>query len=130
MPGFGSVTYNTINIHHMEGSSIQQAGAHSSLAQTVNYIPQDITDLRRALDLLEQHLDELGLDSAAKRKASTQITTLKAQFDGEPDSESVRQIGKTLRNITEGAIGSLVATAVQPGVWAFVGQVLARWFGG
>jgi hypothetical protein len=129
MPGFGPITYNTINIHHMEGSSIQQAGAQSNLAQSDGYSAQDLADLRRALDLLTQNLDVLNLDDTAKRKAFTQIATLNAQLTGEADPDSMRQIGKSLRNITEGAIGGLIASAVQPGVWKFVGDVFARWFG-
>jgi hypothetical protein len=41
----------------------------------------------------------------------------------------VEQAGRTLRNITEGAIESLLATAAQPTVWARVSQVTQRLFG-
>ena len=42
------------------------------------------------------------------------------QLGNESDRVIVNQAGRTLRNITEGAIGSLVATvaiAAQPGIW-------------
>ena len=52
------------------------------------------------------------------KRASAQIAIIEAQAtDDEPDPVIIKQAGSTLRNITEGAIGSLVATAVQPAVW-------------
>jgi hypothetical protein len=48
----------------------------------------------------------------------------------ELDPIIVKQAGKTLRNITEGAIGSLLSAAVQPSIWQFVANVFARFFGG
>jgi hypothetical protein len=137
-PGFGLVSYNTIInttinntiVHHMEGSTIQQAGAHSTLVQSVTYSQQDLDDLRRALDLLEKHVNELGLEEAAKRKALVQVATLKAQLTDEPDSVIIKQAGRTLRNITEGVIGGLIANGVQPSIWQFVGGVFVRLFGG
>jgi hypothetical protein len=52
-PGFGSVTYNTIHIHHMQGGAIAQAGAHSTQHQTI-YNSQDLDDLRQAIEILER----------------------------------------------------------------------------
>jgi hypothetical protein len=127
--GFGSTTYNTINIQSMNQSSIQQAGAESVQSVSNVYGAQDLADLERAVDLLDEHLHELGLASLENRKARTQINTLKVQLAGDPDPGSIREIGKTLRNITEGAIAGLVAAAAQPSVWSFVEAVLKRSFG-
>jgi hypothetical protein len=74
------------------------------------------------------HLNELALDARQKQKAEAQIATLQAQLTDEPDPVIVRQAGRTLRNITEGAIGSLLATAVQPAVWQWIQQVMAAHF--
>ena len=46
------------------------------------------------------------------------------------DRVIVKQAGRTLRNITEGAIGSLIATAAQPTVWAWAAPIIAKLFGG
>jgi len=127
-PGFGPVTYNTINIHHMEGSSIQQAGSHSTQAQSATYGQQDFDDLKRALDLLEQNFEQLRLDAATAKSARAQIGTLKAQLINEPNPVILKEAGKTLRNVTEGVVGGLITTAVQPGIWQFVQDVLARLF--
>jgi hypothetical protein len=127
-PGFGNVTYNTVHIHHMENSSLQQAGANSTQVQSIQYGEQDLSDLKRALDLLEEHFDELQLDPTASRSAKAQIGTLKAQLIDRPNPTILRESGRTLRNITEGVTGGLIATAVQPGVWQFVHDVLLRLF--
>ena len=69
------------------------------------------------------------MDTRQKLKANAQIATLKAQLTDEPDPVIVKQAGRTLRNITEGAIGSLLATAAQPTVWAWVREIMPRLFG-
>jgi hypothetical protein len=48
---------------------------------------------------------------------NAQIATLKAHLTDEPDFVIAQQGGRTHWNITEGAIASLLATAVQPTVW-------------
>ena len=96
------------------------------LRQTVNmgFQPQDLT---RLVADLTQHLDDLNLDARQKQRAEAQIAALRAELAGdEPDPAIVRQAGRTLRSITEGAIGSLLATAVtQPAVWQWIHQMLA-----
>jgi hypothetical protein len=124
--GFGSVTYNTVTIHHMEHSAIQQAGAKAYQVQSIGYSAQELANLQKALDLFEKHVDELDLDDATKKKALAQVATIQAQLTDEPDPVIVKQAGRTLRNITEGAIGGLIATAAQPGIWQFVADVLTK----
>lgn len=95
----------------MVGSSVQQAGADANQEQTLTYIsPEQRSDLERLVTEFTAHLEELNIDPSQKRKAQTQIATIKAQLsDDEPDPVIIKQAGRTLRNITEGAIGSLVA---------------------
>lgn len=76
-----------------------------------------------------EHLSELKLAPADHKRAAAQLQTIQAQLSDEPDPVIVRQAGRTLRNITEGAIGSLVATAVQPGVWHMIALLLGTYFG-
>ena len=83
-------------------------------------------DLRRLVAEFTDHIDELKLDARQKQKAEAQISTLRAQLADEPDPIIVNQAGRTLQNITEGAIGSLLAAAVQPTVWQWVHQTMAQ----
>ncbi len=83
--------------------------------------------LTRLVTDLTTHLDELNLDARQKQRAEAQIAALRAELAGEePDPAIVRQAGRTLRSITEGAIGSLLATAAtQPAVWQWIHDMLA-----
>ena len=132
--GFPSVTYNnvynTVHIGSMVGSSVQQAGARANQKQTIAYGSQEErSNLERLIVELTTHLNELNIDANQKQKAGAQIATIKAQLtDDEPDPVIIKQAGRTLRNITEGAIASLVATAVQPTVWHSVLHAMAMLF--
>jgi hypothetical protein len=131
---FPSVSYNivnnTMNVGTMSNSPVQQGGVQSAQNQTVSYGPQDIADLNRLVTEFTSHLGELPIGAQQRQKAEAQIATLKAQLTDEPDPVIIKQAGRTLRNITEGAIGSLLATAAtQPTVWAWVIQTMHRLFG-
>jgi hypothetical protein len=119
---FPSVTYNTINVAHMVSSTIQQAGAGSTI--TTSYSVEAVENLSKLVAVFESRLGELKLDEAKERAARAQVATIKAQLADEPDPVIVNQAGRTLRNITEGAIGSLVATAAQPEIWHWVQGVM------
>lgn len=98
--------------------------------QIVSYEGENLDDLRHLVEVFDSHLDDLNLDPAGNRKARAQIATIKAQLEENPDPVIVNQAGRTLRNITEGAIASLIATAAQPTVWATAAAILTKLFGG
>jgi hypothetical protein len=102
-------------------SSNVQIGDSNTISQTLGIQPSDLT---RLVTELTTHLEELGLDARQQQRAEVQIATLKTELAGDPSPEIVRQAGHTIRNITEGAIGSLLATAAQPAVWQWVHQML------
>lgn len=122
------IVYNSTNIETAINSPVQQAGAHSTQRQVITYGAQERVDLARLVREVGDHLDELKLGAAATQRAIAQLATLRAQLGDEPNSIIVREAGRTLRNITEGAIGSLLATAVQPTVWSWVAETMARLF--
>ncbi len=128
----GSITVNnnTVHVGSAANSPIQQAGAHSVQAQTTTYSEQDRSDLTRLVDDLAAHLDELQLDARQQQKAKAQVATLHAQLSDEPDPVIVKQAGRVLRNITESAIASVIATATtQPAMWTWVQAHMAMLFG-
>jgi hypothetical protein len=129
---FPSATYNivnnTVHVGTAVNSPMQQAGSGSSQHQTVTYNLHQIDELRRTLTEITSHFDELKLNPVQARIARAQIATLESQLDVEPNPVILRQAGHTLRNITEGAIASLIVTAVQPVPWARIADVLGRLF--
>jgi hypothetical protein len=82
-------------------------------------------DLSTLVTELSANIGELNLDGPKRQKAEAQIATLRAQLTDEPNPVIVEQAGRTLRNVTEEAIASLIATAVQPSVWHTIQSLLA-----
>jgi hypothetical protein len=130
---FPSVTYNyvnnTLHVGTAVNSPLQQGGAASSQNVTITYEAADLSDLRRVLDHLAENMAALKLGEVEARKARAQIATLQAQLDSDPDPIIVRQAGKTLRNVTEGAIAGLIAAGIQPALWSAAATLFARLFG-
>lgn len=123
-----NIVNNTTNIGTAIHPSVQQAGNKSTQYQTITYDAMDRAELTRLIGDFKDHLQELQLDSIATRKANAQIATIQAQLIDELNPIIVQQAGRSLRNITEGAIAGLIAAAVQPTVWASVAAVMARLF--
>jgi hypothetical protein len=123
-----NIVHNTMNVGTVSNAPLQQGGINSTQNQTVTYNAQDIADLGRLVSEIAAHIDELGLDTRQKLKAEAQIATINAQLIDEPDPIIIKQAGHTLRNITEGAIGSLLAAAAQPTVWVWVHKIMDKLF--
>ncbi|MGB9455388.1 MAG: hypothetical protein WCB12_05060 [Bryobacteraceae bacterium] len=117
-----SAVHYTTNYYGSVGN-VAQNSEHFSQTASIGIQPKD---LARLVSDMTAHLNELDLDAHQKQRAEAQISALKAELAGDPDAAVVRQAGHTLRNITEGAIGSLIATAAQPGVWHWIHQTLSN----
>ena len=111
------------NFFHGPVGNLAQNSERFSQASTVS-VPRE--DLSRLVTELANHLNELALDTQQKRRAEAQIAALKVELEGTPDNSVVRQAGQTLRNVTEGAIASLLATAAQPTIWHWIQQILSK----
>jgi hypothetical protein len=82
-------------------------------------------DLTRFVIEFRTHMADLRLSPEDANRVNAQLETIEAQVGGEPNPIIVREAGRTIRNITEGAIGSLLATATQPHVWIWLHSILA-----
>lgn len=111
-----------INTFYGPVGNVAQNSEQFSQSTTNDVAPHDLS---RLVSDLSAHLHELNLGALQQQRAEAQIVALKAELTGEPDPTLVRQAGCTLRNITEGAIGSLLAAGVQPSVWQWIHQMLA-----
>jgi hypothetical protein len=113
----------------MYGSRIQQAGVHSLLSLSFSRGSDERADLKTALQEISESIHKLKLDERGRRKAEVQIATIQAQLaDDEPESGIIASAGVTLRNVTEGAIASLLAAAAQPTIWRWVSEVMTALF--
>ena len=118
-----SFTQNTVNASTVINSPIQQGGEHSVMTQSVNNYSRE--DLQNLVKTFEERIDELSLDPAARRKVLAQVGTIKSQLEDDPNPAIIKEAGRTLRNITEGVIGSLISAAVQPSIWVGIQHILA-----
>jgi|SRR5579862_90194 len=111
------------NVFYGPVGNLAQNSEHFTQAAKMGIESQDLALLTREF---ANHLDELNLDAREKRRVEAQIATLQVELAGDADPAIVKQAGRTLRDITEGAIGSLLATAAQPGIWHWIHQTLAN----
>lgn len=102
--------------------AIAQNSEHFSQSADV-HVP--IQEIAKFANDFADHLDELNLTARQKQRAEAQLAILRAEATAELDIGIVRQAARTLRSITEGAIGSLLATAAQPAIWHWIQQTLA-----
>lgn len=103
--------------------SVAQQSHDFSQTTALGIQPQELITLVKEL---AEHIGELQLDAGDRQRVEAQIATLKAQqLTNQPDPVIVRRAGHTLKSITEGAIGSLLATAAQPTVWLTIHKLLA-----
>lgn len=110
------------NVFHGPVGNVAQNSEHVNQVANAGIQPGDLAKL---VVELTTHLDELNLDIYQKQRAEAQIAVLEAELSADPDPAIVNQAARTLRSVMEGAIGSLVATAAQPGVWQWIHQALA-----
>jgi hypothetical protein len=111
------------NVIYGNVGNISQNSEHFTQTASVGVPPQDLGKL---VTEFANHLDELKLDGRQRQRAEAQLAIIKTELSGEPDATIVKQAGRSLRTITEGAISSLLATAAQqPTVWHWIHQTLA-----
>jgi hypothetical protein len=118
------VNQNFINIGKAINSPITQ-GIESTQTVTTNYSSISKDELIEFVNSFRENLTDLDLPSSDERKVNAQLATIEAQLIDEPNQEILKQAFTTLKNVTEGAIGSLLATAAQPGIWGAIQAVLS-----
>ena len=114
----GAHPQTVINIGEMHNSPFQNIGAGGSGVQNTDY-QMSSADLRSIIDLYRENVGELNLSPEERRKADKAIKTIEHQIeDDEPDQSIVRQAGKSLKEIVQGAIGGALGNAISnPAVW-------------
>jgi hypothetical protein len=110
-----------IHIGTNSNSPIQQLGAGARGTQTTTYeITRD--DLEKVAALFREHGSELNLEPKLQKQADAQVATIEAQLlQDAPNPVIVREAGKSLKTIAEGALGNLVAAGLStPTLWQWL----------
>jgi hypothetical protein len=113
------------NTFHGPVGNVAQNSSEFSQTAGFDVKPENLLKL---VEELSAHFDELRLDLRQKQRAEAQLATLRAELKDEADPEIVKQAGRSLRNLTEGAIASLIATAAQPTVWHWLQETMKTLF--
>jgi hypothetical protein len=102
----------TINYNApVSNSQIQQGSPHA--AQTMTAGDADKQAVERFLKMLNENLQELGLDPGSAERMKAEINTVTTQLgSGNPDRSILRESIHTIRNTIEGCAGSLIASGL------------------
>jgi hypothetical protein len=104
---------NITTVGTMIGSQIQQ-GSHGS-RQSQSQFQVDIGKLQAFTRHFRENLPRLELSARDKAESEADLATLEAQaVSGRPKISIVRESLQSLRNILEGAAGSVVASDLLP----------------
>jgi hypothetical protein len=124
-----NIVNNTVNVGTAVNSPVQQSGHHSTQHQSIAYGADDLRKIERLMTDLTDKFEELKLDPNQAGNARAQIATLQAQLGAaDPDPTILRQAGKSLRNITEGAIAGLIVAGAQPEIWQWIAHAMKALF--
>lgn len=123
------ITINNYSVQNPVNSPVAMASGGAQVTQTATYTATDLTAIRDVVDSIDKNLADLRLDARRDKNARAMMATIRAQLEAEPDLGIVKQAGKSLRNIVDGALGSLAATGVQAlPVWTPIAQQLGQFF--
>lgn len=104
--------YTVINFYgNVSHSQIQHDSVNSP--QTMNNEVFDIKKISELIELLKDHFDSVGCQPDQKNIIQSQIDLINAQLKStKPNSSIISEGLKTIRNILEGATGSLIAAGL------------------
>jgi bifunctional N-acetylglucosamine-1-phosphate-uridyltransferase/glucosamine-1-phosphate-acetyltransferase GlmU-like protein len=118
-----SITYN-VHVEHMSNSQFQQGTQHSTQILEAS---RDLEKVNELLQLLKGSLDKMRLDSQKRSELEAEIGTIETQLASpKPKGTIIREAGRSIRNILEGAAGSSLATAIGNQLPLLL-QILQNW---
>lgn len=104
---------NIINIHHMEGSQIQQGVTGSNQSGTFEF--KNKNDIAKFIDLLKPKLADLRLGPEEESEVQADIVTIEAQLStSRPKPTILKESLLSIQRIVEGAAGAIVAQQLLP----------------
>jgi len=102
---------NIINIERMSHSQIQQGTVDST--QLGRFTSLDLAEVAELVVRLKALLPQLGLTGKDGAVAQGDLATIETQLSSpRPKSEIITQSLRSIRNIAEGAVGSMAASGI------------------
>jgi len=110
--------------NHFHGPVGNIAQNSSGFSQTAT---MDFAEVRKLVTAIRADLAEVPLDSSIRATADVQLSRIDTELAAAaPDASVVREAGRSLRTIIEGAIGNAIA---DPEVWKVTLAMMASLFG-
>jgi hypothetical protein len=102
---------NVINIGTMTNSAIQQGS--NGATQTFALDESKVPDILSIVELVKSSISELNLEKTKENDMQAELDTISAQLKSSVPKKSIlKESLHTVRNILEGAAGSMVAQAI------------------
>jgi len=112
---------NIIHIEKMSHSQIQQGTADSTQSGTFGSL--DLTAVTAFVRAMKAQLPQLGLTGDDAAVAQSDIATIETQLSSpRPKAEIIKESLRSIRNIAEGAVGSMAASGIVVGVAKLLGM--------
>jgi hypothetical protein len=111
---------NIIHIEQMSHSQIQQGTADST--QSAMFGSLDLAAVTGFVRALKTQLPQLGLTGDDGAVAQSDLATIETQLSSpRPKVEIVKESLRSIRNIAEGAVGSMAASGIVAGIAKLLG---------
>jgi hypothetical protein len=111
---------NIIHIEQMSHSQIQQGTVGST--QSGTFASLDVAAVAEFVRGLKAQLPQLGLADDDEAVAQSDIVTIETQLSSpRPKAEIIKESLRSIRNIAEGAVGSLAASGIVAGTTKLLG---------
>jgi len=102
---------NIINIHHMEGSQIQQSTTDS--VQNLRIRNLNLEEIASLIKVLREGMSEINLREEDLRELESDVATIETQLkSSKPKNGIIQECIVSLRKVLEGAAGSTIAAKV------------------
>ena len=101
----------TNNIGSMHNSQLQQDSAYAT--QSLNVTETNTTELKKFVEELKNSMDSLKLAQEQSQELNEHIIILESQAkSAKPNSVIIKESGRTVRNLIEGAMGSTISSGL------------------
>jgi hypothetical protein len=112
---------NIIHIEQMSQSQIQQGTADSR--QVGTFMSLDLAVVAEFVRGLKDQLPQLGLTGDDEAVAQSDIATIETQLSSpRPKVEIIKESLRSIRNVAEGAVGSMAASGIITGITKLLGM--------
>jgi hypothetical protein len=112
---------NIIHIEQVSHSQIQQGTVGST--QSGTFVSLDLAAAAEFVGGLKTMLPQLGLTGDDEAVAKSDLATIETQLSSpRPKLEIIKESLRSIRNIAEGAVGSLAASGIMAGIAKLLGM--------